>query len=517
VIEKIAKMNGKWSKMSHSERERLCYHIMICMYLANKEEMTHPSRKRQRTEKDTPGGTTDEDRTNPPKAVKVCNEQLPSTSRQATEGEGSTSTGTTEDTIELEEFIEPPAEYRFELLNHTIGKERAVREICKQWEIEAPSGQWDLIDHKEKMLVLVIVNKDEKKAVGSFNYARTEIPSNSAAYCIPVGETKGFWIQEPGKSVLGEEKTLQFCLQRKQIFDDMGISMKSVGNRERVEDSLFCSKYINECVSAWKKELLKDEGESVKKCEMYPEMLPPKTITPEILQENLKDTRVIIPSLKETPWRGKLIPENYTHCIVSTKLKDVDMIDEVVELVKEELNGLRRIVMPVNEKSTLEEHILHNIIENWESSWKNTFDFLSKSEIQDNLNSENIGEEKQKDFTALEEENYPIWYEDTIIELAQPHNFGEMVPIPELVITPPKDDHPLAKMIEPICTELMGDMLSTQAGVMTSRLTNLYSRLSGAYSGERMNFKKINKGIAIMPIVANLSQKPENFGKQKLD
>lgn len=68
---------------------------------------------------------------------------------------------------------------------------------------------------------------------------------------------------------------------------------------------------------------------------------------------------------------------------------------------------------------------------------------------------------------------------------------------------PDDDGHPIAYMCEKQCTSALRNLLSTNAALYSPRMTNLYSRVGGAYLGGPTTHNKMRKGIAYMPIYAN--------------
>lgn len=290
--------------------------------------------------------------------------------------------------------------------------------------------------------------------------------------------------------------------------------------------------FINKCVSEWKADITSDEMETVCDDLLYGEFEIPKTITPRDFISKLKDTRKQILSMDKMPWRGKIMPEHWAHNITTELDNDKDMVEMVLCIVQDATEKGVLVRTPQNQKSPLCHEVVLEICKVWEESPKNTFDLDPNATlVSHEKSSKSLGINmkcktykliddtmKQPDTHEQLQENYPPWYEDTIVGLSEAIEDCRITYHPEILQTPDCLDHPIATIAEETCTRVLNTMLKTKCARMSSKIQNLYSRLGGAYSGSKAKGQKKYKQLAIFPIVASgaiLDEKNEIEGFER--
>nr|QMP82374.1 polymerase PA [Lepidopteran orthomyxo-related virus OKIAV1731] len=537
VIEQMGKRHPKWHSMGGREKEHTLLHIMLCMLLCNRERINlkQVSLKRK-------GNELLSEKT---KILKLSTSHSsfsePSTStapHHAHLESQSTSTSTTETTedemMEEMQFDADIQDFRFKMINHMPMKDATQKEICDTWGIPELSHQWDVVDVEEEKLIRVRYSYNIGSDVHKYLTAKSEIPKNSDMFIIAAGEVTGKWI-DGNRPAKGEQKIAKFLLERKLILESQGINDNLYLPPVDMAN-LFPSEWIKGEMAKWEEDLLKDQYQQYTEKELYMTENPPKTITPSDLLKYLEPCNEGQDSSSCVKWKGKLMPEPFCFNIQTQERLDADIISLLLSTIEIEM-AKGYTVTNYNMKSTsvLCEDTLINIIKIWQESDRNTFSFMEHANrnlcqpIKEALGINRKGvihavyheSMKQPEYSQNDKLCYSPWVEEVITGLGEDSN----VPLgylacPELLTMSPTDGHPIPTLCEPVVTEVLDGILSTNVGVQISKLTNTYSRLGGAYGNGEIYGKEMFKNIAIFPVMATLSYRDnptrEEEGRSRL-
>lgn len=103
---------------------------------------------------------------------------------------------------------------------------------------------------------------------------------------------------------------------------------------------LFPSQWMNSCVDKWMENLLRDQFEEWSLKDLYVKEQAPKTITAQILLDNLDSLKESDERYKKLFYKGKIMPEHLVHNIHVEEREDSSCIDKICSCLREQMNNL---------------------------------------------------------------------------------------------------------------------------------------------------------------------------------
>lgn len=510
MINKFGAIQKDWETYTDRRKELIMCHIMSITTLCNMEildrkEMLESEDKKRRREHDEEQG---------PFAKKSKDEvdrmAIPSTSTDiiSISSDDSKSTSTSKSTVEEFEDVLPMDDYRFHMARYMSTNTLIIGKYCKEWDIPQVSHLWDMVDVKSRKFIDVVVTSDFGRAKKMFIQKSNEIPLNSSLLCINPYSLDHEWIQME-EEVASIDKLKSFLLKRKTILASLNMIESDLQTVEDLEKRILTSSYFNDGLKKWTDDWEKEIFRILPNNEIYgTAKKTPRAIS--ILELKEKLTNLNEKERKSyTKYKGKLYPEGFTENTSLHSDTDLSMVSEMISILREDV-----------EKSEGDTHpFFQELIDLWEKS-ENNFTMYRPS--QDNSNSKphissmlGIGKKKRsynpeaKDMKQKKNVDIPSCKYHTIFEeifrrLNNKSPYVRQIPHYYLLETPPTDDHPIANLAEEMTSEMLKEILSTNSAIMSSKYTNMFSRIGGSYGGHGTQTNKSRDSIAIFPIYATL-------------
>lgn len=248
----------------------------------------------------------------------------------------------------------------------------------------------------------------------------------------------------------------------------------------------------------------------------------PLTITPQMLLDNLSHLTEK-ERVKKVVYKGKLIPDGWVQNLLTDKPTDSEMVELVIALLREEIKTTIKVENIGNYDPENFEQIIPLLIEMCGNSKGNTFIQYTPGSGDDNkfkpvLDALGVGKKKrmfnpqgkdmkQEEYEELQPMQYDFVFEE-IFRRANERCDGITNPddyvYPNLFEEPSNEEHPIAIICEAAVTQLLKPMLQTNSAVLSSKYTNIFSRIGGAYRGGNKMDNKVRNSISVFPIYATV-------------
>nr|QMP82410.1 polymerase PA [Coleopteran orthomyxo-related virus OKIAV186] len=285
--------------------------------------------------------------------------------------------------------------------------------------------------------------------------------------------------------------------------------------------SVFCDEKMNEAIKDWVQDWEKEIFKEWDLKDIYPfNVKAPTAIRPNILLNKLTDLKEIE---RKNPiyWKGKILPEGWTNNQIGTWETDEEMVDIVI---KEILNALSQDKIDCESTGYKIDPIqfLLEITSLWKGRKDNNFIVVEAEKIKESNVGKALGlgkkkrslnpqgnEMKQKEGVEIEKLKYDFVFDEILRRFS--NNIAgisrEEYVYENLLLEPDDCKHPIAIVAEKSATKILKTLLKSNAALYSSKMTNFYSRLGGAYSGGTKEHNRMRRGVSYFPVYGNTSCK----------
>nr|QPL15349.1 polymerase PA [Raphidiopteran orthomyxo-related virus OKIAV180] len=509
-----------WKNESDKKRELSLRHDMVCVLLCNMQPQDHYNIIREMGKRKYEGQhkkelrrrlNIEEGGADEVDFVRLLGKPIstPSTSKQ------SSSSGSSRDTDENTRDEE--SLYRYWLIEGMTNPEQIQSILAKEFKCEKPNSQWDIADRKLKKFVEVKVTLDFDCAISSYNIKKENIPDNTALVLVHPVSSQIKFVDHPG-DFNGIPKVMQFILKRYTFMRNLGIMDTPIQEEGNLKESIFCSPFFNESLNKWVEDWWNLTKENVIPPEdLYKELsAPPNIVTPSALLEGLTsfDEKFRRGTVR---YKGKILPELVCANIETSEETDFNMISVFFnEITKYGLLLTKR--GRDCKANSINNDIVQIIAKAWSDEKSTNFnlclDLLNMDERSDLKIALGIGEKRlihnpdnedvqQPQYKKLKPKLPSNWFPMLLYCMNSKSQYYPFLPYSELLEEPPNDSHPLAIICEEAASKTFHEILKTNSAITSAKLTNIHSRLGGAYLCRDLKKNRENSQIAIMPIYAS--------------
>nr|QPL15360.1 polymerase PA [Hymenopteran orthomyxo-related virus OKIAV175] len=519
IINDFGVAGKHWAMESNKRRELSLRHDMVCIYLCNLEEMPYediletfqqnPLKRKEPDEKDdTTSRSHKKQRTTSP---------VPSTSGLQTTLSGSKSSSSSSSILIDSKTHDAP--YRFHLIEGMPSPELIQNKYSKEWGIET-SSMWDIVDIHLRKFIEVKVSRNPGLARKLYEEKKLGMKVHTALCIVNPVDGTCTWTDHPG-GVNGEGKVLSFILARYEFMRALGILDTNLQETQNIEEYIFPSKWFNDLREKWvgdwyPKELDIEVHEVITGGEKRPFAIMAEDLLLKL--SNLKETDRV----KKIKWKGKLLPEGWTYNLIENLDTDSEMVTSVFEFIK----GNEWSYHKLRKKGEDKPDLIEIISEIWDRSEGRNFnvDLINSSNDGYVLDLLGVGAKKkrhneldettvQKRGEELSKLQYDCYFDEIIRRMNKPHGL-EGDPLIHMLDDLPESVHPIGKIGVTATKKLLENVSKRNSAIYSSRLTNLYSRLGGAYLITKENNKTNHSDVSMMPIYATI-RNPESGEKRK--
>nr|QED21503.1 PA [Lestrade virus] len=528
-IQAFGEDSTHWRGASDRNRELSLRHDMVCVLLCNLEsnpiQSTIDSITRSFKRKYQGSVQSDE----PPMKSTRLRSPEPSTSKGGTShfhppslqssSDQCPSTSGTSSSEDYEIHRDPEEGFRFWLIEGMPNPASIQLAASEKWGIEAPKSQWDLVDRKYRKFVEVKCMLDKERAQELYVDKSVGMGSYCSLFWICPRSLSFKWTDHPGDA-RGLSKVINFLATRRQIMINMGIQEGATIESSSMVETILCSSYLNNLVKEWSDDFWEHRNRAVDYDALYRrDEASLDVITANDLLEMLDN-----PTTRKGPfvtWKGKLTPCGLTKNYVTETNKDSSIICELLNVI--EIENYQFDNFPINRSyegnPTFNQDILQTIVEFIKMAHlspdqpKDYIDETANDVLKalgvgakNSIHNESDESTVQPEYSRPTPMRYHYWFEHVIRLLnSRSEDLGEQeIVMKNLLEKPVEYSHPLSKICEESCSEFLKEVLVTNSAVYSAKLTNVYSRLGGAYLDRaKKGESSLNtRRVAIFPIYA---------------
>jgi len=488
-----------WNLESDRAKEVFLRHQMACVLLSNMQ-MSSDLEKTQ---------TSSPDSGSPP-SKRIRLGSLPSSS------------GSSASTMGIEEQNEPgviinvagctlpekpKAALRIIILEGDPFIDRAQNRICQENGFPSWDTKWDLYDRQLKRFIEVKVSMDLDGSLYRYELKKSQNPDHASLIVVNPESCKIDFIDHPG-DLQGRRKAEDFFIRRKRAISNLGLMESTLSDYEDVISTIFCNPRSNKMVEDWISGFWPHRNRPIPFASLIPGPVTRVRETGyQIVQPDMILRRLEDPTLREgadySQWNAKLPPITWLDCIEVTADKDHDMISEWLErfdfgedcpvpwkIMRDHWNSL-------DEPSTFK---LFTKKDRSKTEFTPVMELLGIGKKTTVLNVENSNT-VQKEFKGPPLTKLHPCFSHVLKDLIEPLE-GDQCTFFNVSRDTMVSEHPMAKLSGLLFDEIFLMFSKSVAGAQASMLSNLYSRLGGAYvSPETMGSKRSN--IVWFPILYN--------------
>nr|QPL15297.1 polymerase PA [Hymenopteran orthomyxo-related virus OKIAV174] len=514
VIREFGITGKHWEKESNRSRELSLRHDLACIYLCNLEETPYEEmleNLQQQRKRKWEGGIDETDDASFSKRQRTVS-PIPSTSIFSPITKSLAGTSSSSGTITMDEVTQE-APYRFILVEGMPTPELIQNVHAKQWNMRPPNSLWDIIDVHLKKFIEVKVSNNISNSLLKYHEKRMGM-GDSTALCIINPQTgECSWFNHPGH-LKGERKVMSFIVTRYEIMRNLNIIDTEVQDMKDLLGYVMPDTMFNDMKKQWVQDWYPIEiNETINPIILEGNKMP-RGVTPRDLLQNLSALNEMNRN-NIVKWKGKILPEGWTYNLVESAETDAEMISIVLSFIK----GNHWEYKKLHPKSIEKPKLLETISEIWELSDNKNFALNVKDNIHNEVIKDLLGIgakrriHNQSDEATIQPPSRPIelnryhtYFDEIIRRMNKTHNL-EGNPMRQLLKDLPQSDHPIADIGIQAMRVLVENISERNSALFSSRLTNLYSRLGGAYLITKDNNKTTHSDIAMMPIYATLRNK----------
>jgi hypothetical protein len=522
-----------WRNESDRKRELSMRHDYVCALLCNLElnplQMTLDAishRFKRKREKSSTGSESPAEKRQRLTSTPIPDPEMEVSMPSQLESAMSTSTETGSSSVpdDANDEIDSEEKYRFWLLEGMPNADNIQFVAAQEWGISPPDSMWDIVDRKYKKFIEVKVSMNWDNSVSSYNEKSLHLGEHSSLFWVHPNTLQFRWLDHPGDAN-GIEKVLKFLTNRKQVMAELGIQDSVISETGDMQESVLCSKSLNEMVDIWVKTWWEPAINPVDLEPLYSKGAPElKQILPGDLLKHLVD-----PSIRDTEfikWKGKLSPECFVHNLTTTNSTDYEMICDFNKFITSEpiIETHRIGYKSSNTQFPIE--AAKEIIDFVGSIQASTYNIISPTsenttKIQEYLgvnykstfHNDNDSETLQPTYAERVPRKYHWWVDLVMAGMNKNSETADVgTPLSQLYDRPIEVNHTIAAVCEESTDNILQSILPSNSAVMCSKISNIYSRLGGSYSVRRSTDPDncSHKGIAAFPIYATLHSKKSN-------
>nr|QMP82384.1 polymerase PA [Phasmatodean orthomyxo-related virus OKIAV172] len=507
-----------WRDESNRKRELSLRHDLVCVYLCNLQEKPYEEMieqlsqlKRKRDGEDDSERETKRLRPGELVFTKTVTE-TPGTSQMSlsgpstSSGETSTSRGTMKSDGEAAEIP-----YRFILIEGMPSPELIQNEYAKQWEMPVPTTFWDIIDTHLKKFIEVKVSLDPNGSIERYQEKKLGMGIHTALCVVDPRTGDCDWHDHEG-GLNGEEKVRMFLIQRYEIMRNIGIMDSEIQEQRDLIKYVFPDAKFNILRDLWISDWWPlNRGGNVSSFVTAGDKRPFGVDARELLEE--LDTLEGPDRNEVVQWRGKILPEGWTHNLIEEGGSDSEMVTYFLDFIKRE----KLHFYPQDHNIEGDEDLINCIEEAWKNSSNNVFsmDIQSSDKVnalitawlgvgkKNKIHNETCQDTKQPKNKEIRKTRYDTYFDEIIRRMNSRHGYQEK-PFNHLLRDRQERDHPISTISMDASNRLISEIGEHKAAIFSSKLTNFYSRIGGAFLRTKKSGKTTHSDVAIMPIYATL-------------
>nr|QPL15317.1 polymerase PA [Neuropteran orthomyxo-related virus OKIAV190] len=509
-IRKYGERSSHWFTSSDQQKELSLRHDLCCVLLCNMEvnEGNNKNGSEEKKESEKP----DETKTKSSSSNKdsLPEEENDNDFMEDIEMSGNESDESEAEIINVTKPTDPEEDmYRFICLEGITTVSYTQSRFSTKWKMpKTPNSQWDVIDKKLRKFIEVKVSTNIALCKETFWRKSMDIEEWTSLVVIDPNIGTMTWVNHPG-GLKGENKVTGFIIKRRIKMRDYGIMETNLREEVDIEAKVFHCKEFNKLVEEWYKPFWNLRNAS-KPCnlghfsekESFGKLT---TITPATILKYLEDPaqRKLDPVL----WQGKILPDPICANITTANSTDLEMIMELICMWSP------KTMFPENKNETSESYLnLLREMENNIMEGKTTFNVLTNSnkldskikhilgiEMKKITRDDSISDFKQPDAKPAEKKMYHPWFDTLLREMIE--NVDEdLETYPESGLMENESKHPMGNVAQYAFRKIVNDFGRTKMSLYSSKCTNVYSRLGGAYLSRKI--KSSHSNIVCFPIYA---------------
>lgn len=206
-----------------------------------------------------------------PTIVVPCAPSSSGVSKKSDSTSGSSSNAETDFEILVDPFQQDtPEDFRYSLVSHSSNPVAIQNKFIQQWGKETIPFTCDIVDRREKLLVVITNEAEKSQQICNRNHSRFP----HTGYIVIDGgtiETTFVGIEEPP---VGLKKATSFLLKRKMIRDSMGIIDTVIQEKRDLIKEVMVNKEFNKNLTKWVQSWNKESFETYSFEELNPPNYP---------------------------------------------------------------------------------------------------------------------------------------------------------------------------------------------------------------------------------------------------